>query len=133
MAQPLQKTFETTAYQPEATPELDDRSDAPMESSGKSHRDPAPLTNCLGKTLESYEDGHEKTWTERIVLALLTRANEGDLRAIQEVWNRIEGKPGSGTATDSAPIDVGHEIARKILEAGRPDDDNDAKDDDETE
>lgn len=103
-----------------------------MESPGKSHCGTTPLTDCLGANLNVCEAGNKQTWKERIVQALLDQAVEGNLRAIQEVWNRIEGKPGAAATTDSAPLAVTNEVARKILEAGRGDDDND-HDDDETE
>ena len=88
-------------------------------------RDDPRLTAFLKVTLDLREKPGGKTWRERLVEALLEQAAAGNLRAIQEVWTRLEGKPGAADTADSAPLAVADEVARKILQAGRDDDDDD--------
>ena len=58
-------------------------------------------------------------WKERLVEGPAEAGVEGNLRAIQEIWTRLEGKAGAPVAADATPIDVSDEVARGILEAGR--------------
>ena len=46
------------------------------------------------------------------------------MRAIQEIWIRLEGKPGGVDAEESKPPDIDAEVDAKILEAGRTDDED---------
>jgi hypothetical protein len=85
-------------------------------------RDPG-LTAMLQLYLdESYS--RDATWRHRLVEVLLEQADQGNLRALQEIWIRLEGKPGAIDPEDAALPDIDAEVASKILEAGRSDDED---------
>lgn len=50
-----------------------------------------PLSDLLAEKLEQ-DSGDGTTWDERLTMALLTTAISGDVAAIKEVFNRVEGK-----------------------------------------
>ena len=66
----------------------------------------------------------DATWRHRLVEVLLDQADQGNVRAIQEIWIRLEGKPGANDAEESKPLDIDPELTTKILEAGRTDDED---------
>jgi hypothetical protein len=77
----------------------------------------AGLTDMLQLYLdESYS--RDATWRHRLVEALLEQADQGNLQALQEIWIRLEGKPGALDAEDAEPPNIDADIASKILEAG---------------
>jgi hypothetical protein len=49
---------------------------------------------------EEAPNGNGQTWATVIAQALLRRASKGDVRAIAELANRIEGKPAQAVAVD---------------------------------
>ena len=55
-----------------------------------------------------------------IVATLMELAVRGNSRAVQEIWCRIEGRPGDKPA--APPITIDDATARKILEAALDDD-----------
>jgi len=117
-----------------AEPEPDARSEAPAPGLDEGYRENLPLTTSLESSLDIRENGEGKTWRERLVEALLKQAVEGNLRAIQEIWTRLEGKPGAAASTDSVPPVLSEEAYQKILQASRGDhDDHDDDEHDETE
>lgn len=53
-----------------------------------------PLTEELERLLEQeVPNGNGQTWAFRIAKALVVKAAKGDVRAINEIGNRLEGKP----------------------------------------
>jgi hypothetical protein len=83
----------------------------------------AGLTAMLQLYLdESYS--RDATWRHRLVEVLLEQADQGNLRAIQEIWIRLEGKPGALDAEDADEPEIDAELAAKILEASRTDDED---------
>jgi hypothetical protein len=50
---------------------------------------------------------------------LFNKALSGDLRAVLEIWTRLEGKPGVAERKASPPITIDDELARMILRYGR--------------
>jgi len=66
----------------------------------------------------------DATWRHRLVEVLLDQADQGNVRAIQEIWIRLEGKPGANDTEESKPLDIDPELTAKILEAGRTDDED---------
>jgi hypothetical protein len=67
-----------------------------------------------------------RIWGARIIEKLLEEAAGGDLKTVQEILLRTEGKP--GTSVSSARVPVSDEVARKIF-AALDDDDDDLPDD----
>ncbi|MGO9598109.1 MAG: hypothetical protein ACLP7Q_08965 [Isosphaeraceae bacterium] len=87
------------------------------------HETDAGLTAMLQLYLdENYSS--DATWRHRLVEVLLDQADQGNVRAIQEIWIRLEGKPGANDAEESKPPDIDPELTAKILEAGRTDDED---------
>jgi hypothetical protein len=81
--------------------------------------------SSLTALLQSYLDQQNKdgvTWRHRLVLALLEQVDQGNLRAIQEVWLRLEGKPGASEPATAPSLVIDDELARKILQIGREQD-----------
>ena len=76
-------------------------------------------------------------WKHRLVIALLEKAEGGDLKALQEIWTRLEGRPGIAQREEPEPLVIDHELALRILRAAgdaAPDEAEDAApDDDEAE
>lgn len=50
-----------------------------------------PLTDLLAEKLEQ-DSGDGSSWDERLTMALLKTAAAGDVAALREVFNRLEGK-----------------------------------------
>ncbi len=92
-----------------------------------------PLTPALREQVGQRKEGTEKTWGHLLVDKLLELAVDGNLRAIQEVWTRLEGKPGAPATAEAAPITVSEEFAQILLQNGRNDEDNDDHDDEPNE
>ncbi|HKM51793.1 MAG TPA: hypothetical protein VJY33_00195 [Isosphaeraceae bacterium] len=87
------------------------------------HETDAGLTAMLQLYLdENYSS--DATWRHRLVEVLLDQADQGNVRAIQEIWIRLEGKPGANDTEESKPLDIDPELTAKILEAGRTDDED---------
>jgi hypothetical protein len=74
-----------------------------------------PVTDELERLLEQ-EAPHAKgkTWAAAIAEALLKKARKGDVRAIAELANRIEGKPAQ---TAQVSLDVGAEVIENLNSA----------------
>lgn len=97
-----------------------------------------PLTTLLCWQVCHGQGPDGEPWKSILVKKLLDLAAAGNLRAIQEIWTRVEGKPGAPVTKASAPLEISDEVARRILEIGREagndiDDDEDDRDDDGTE
>ena len=83
----------------------------------------AGLTTMLQLYLdENYSS--DATWRHRLVEVLLEQADQGNLRAIQEIWIRLEGKPGAPDGENAEAPNIGPELTAKILEAGCTDDED---------
>jgi hypothetical protein len=54
---------------------------------------------------------------QAVVDALLELAVRGHPRGVQDVWNRVEGRPGD--RPEEPPLEIDDEIAKKILAIGR--------------
>jgi len=64
------------------------------------------ITEELDRLLEEESpNGDGKTWAVIIAEALLKQAAKGDVRAITELANRIEGKPVQAMAVEGRPLD----------------------------
>jgi len=50
------------------------------------------LRELLDEEIE-LSDGEKKKYKEVIIRKLITKANDGDLRAITEIFDRVDGKP----------------------------------------
>ena len=75
-----------------------------------------PLTEELERLLEQEApNGKGETWAARIAEALVKKAAKGDVRAIAELANRLEGRPLQATEIDE---NVSASLAERI-EAGR--------------
>jgi hypothetical protein len=135
MAMQPHKTEDVASRQAAAQPAPDVSADGLAPGLKKGQRSKTPLTDVLDVRLDVREGDGQGTWKERLVGALLKEAVEGNLRAIQEIWTRLEGKAGAPATPDSAPLTVSDEVARAILRAGRKsaDDADDDADDDEEE
>jgi hypothetical protein len=79
-------------------------------------------TALLRISLVQGSHGTEASWKENLILALLEQAEQGKGRAMQEIWSRVEGRPGAPER--SSPPLIDEATARKILEAVRDDDDD---------
>jgi hypothetical protein len=73
-----------------------------------------PLTGEIERLLEQEAPkGKGQTWARVIAEALLTKARKGDVRAIAELANRVEGRPFQSVAVDvGAQEDLAEAIAR---------------------
>ena len=73
------------------------------------------ITDELERLLaEEAPNGKGQTRATVIAQALLRRASKGDVRAIAELSNRIEGKPAQAIAVD---LDAGEGLAERIAKA----------------
>jgi hypothetical protein len=91
------------------------------DANTSTNTDVSSLTALLQAYLDQQnEDG--VTWRRRLVLALLEQVDQGNLRAIQEVWLRLEGKPGAVEPATAPSLVIDDELARKILQIGREQD-----------
>jgi hypothetical protein len=43
------------------------------------------------------------TWIEKVVLAIIEKGAGGDLAAVKEIFDRVEGRPGQAAAEPEAP------------------------------
>jgi hypothetical protein len=84
-------------------------------------QEPLGLTARLRGELGRPEPDGLEIREQSIVGTLLELAVRGNPRAVQEIWSRIEGRPGDRPA--SPPIAIDDATARKILEAALDDDD----------
>jgi hypothetical protein len=121
-----------TATKPESPPRKGSRTKADDETETKKERQPhlpegglncgpRPSFQCL---LEAYLDQVDPsgfTWKERLVDMLVQKAVEGDVRSLQEIWTRLEGKAGSSLYAPPPPLD--DETACLVLKAVCDDDD----------
>jgi hypothetical protein len=95
--------------------------DCDANANAKINTDVSSLTALL----QAYLDQQNKegvTWRHRLVIALLEQVDQGNLRAIQEVWLRLEGKPGASEPATAPSLVIDDELARKILQIGREQD-----------
>ena len=61
----------------------------------------------------------KRTWGQFLVERLLYLAGTGELRALQEIWTRLEGKPGTNDPAARQPPDIDDDLAEMILEYER--------------
>src|SRR5271166_3074377 len=74
-----------------------------------------PLTEELERLLEQEApNGKGETWAARIARALVLKASKGDVRAISELANRLEGKPPQAIEVDA---DFHSNLAERIAAA----------------
>ena len=73
---------------------------------------------CLGSDLK-VDEGRSVTWGQFLVEKLINKAATGDLRALQEIWTRVEGKPGVTKVSDDPPITIDDGLAQLILNYGQ--------------
>ncbi len=59
------------------------------------------------------------SWQDRLVQGLLEFTDRGSLRAMLEIWTRLDGKPGSADPSSRDAVDIDDKLARQILELGR--------------
>jgi hypothetical protein len=74
-----------------------------------------PLTEELARLLEQEApNGKGDTWAVVIAQALLTKARKGDVRAITELANRVEGKALQAVEVNSqsGPVTLIHDVPR---------------------
>jgi hypothetical protein len=77
--------------------------DAPPEG-GNTMR---PMRDALDAELSrASEDGDENNVLQLIARRLAAKALDGDLGAIKEIFDRIDGKPVAGSAPEQAPTRV---------------------------
>jgi hypothetical protein len=82
------------------------------------------LTGLLRFYLGQPSSKKGKSWADLVVAALLAAAAEGNLPALKEVFDRVDGKPAREEVAAPPPLAISDDLARRILEAGRgPDDD----------
>lgn len=88
----------------------------PGESGNLAGRPKAkPLTDELRRLLEQEAPkGRGQTWAALIAEALVKRASKGDVRAISELGNRIEGRPVQAV---ELAVDVNTEIVERLQAA----------------
>lgn len=67
--------------------------------------------------LDRPSDEPERTWSERVLRALVSEAAKGDVRAQHEIFQRVGADPDSGE--DAMPLLIDDETARRVLEAVR--------------
>ena len=67
--------------------------------------------------LDQPSDEPGRTWSERVLNALVSGAAKGDVRAQHEIFQRVGADPDSGESAESLSID--DETARRVLEAVR--------------
>jgi hypothetical protein len=84
--------------------------------------DATTLTGLLQEYLDRPGPQEGKTWRTVLVEGLLQRAADGDLKAIQEVWSRMDGKPGE--AIQDIPLAIDDALARKVLLAAYDEEDD---------
>lgn len=77
----------------------------------------ARLRDDLGRTRNDRPEIAERS----VVGMLLELAVRGNPRGVQEIWTRIEGRPGD--RPEPPPFQIDEETARKLLEFGVYDDD----------
>jgi hypothetical protein len=90
-----------------------------------------PLTAILRIVIRKPSGDGEPTWASLVVHRLLVLAAEGNLRAIQEIWTRLEGKAGAPGTPDPAPFQVDEDLVLSILSSGRDVEDCNHDDDDD--
>ena len=74
-----------------------------------------PLTEELQRLLEqAAPKGKGRTWAAVIAEALLTKACKGDVRAIAELANRVEGRPFQAVGVD---VEAGEDLAEALARA----------------
>lgn len=64
--------------------------------------DPKPITHALLVALAATAPGAEQSNLSRIVDNLIAKAIDGDLAAIREIFDRIDGKASAAAAPASA-------------------------------
>ena len=70
--------------------------------------DPKPVTHALASALAATAPGAEQSNLSRIVDNLIAKAIDGDLAAIREIFDRIDGK------ASAAATSAGAEPPRKV-------------------
>jgi len=80
------------------------------------------LRECLDRPVEV---GGAETWKHRLITILLRKAEGGDLKAIQEIWTRLEGKPGLIPPTEPDVPEMNEDLALRILRAAGEDEEDD--------
>jgi hypothetical protein len=84
-----------------------------QEAKKANHKKPRIITQKLIARLQDAE-GKE---LDRIIIALINKAAEGDVPAAREVFDRVEGKvPQAIENSDDGPLELLHRIERVIVD-----------------
>jgi hypothetical protein len=84
-----------------------------QEAKKANHRKPRIITQKLIARLQD-SDGAA---LDRVIAALLTKAQEGDVPAIREVMDRVEGKVAQAIENgEDGPLELLHRIERVIVD-----------------
>lgn len=75
-----------------------------------------PFTDELRRQLDETEPNSGRTWAALIAAALVQKAASGDVQAISEIGNRLEGRPAQALAID---INAENNLATRIEEGRR--------------
>jgi hypothetical protein len=73
----------------------------------------------IGLASQRTGTGPQKTWGQFLVETLIKQGADGNLRALQEIWTRLEGRPGGAKARRRRPLEVDDKLAQLILNYGR--------------
>ena len=89
-----------------------------QEGKKADHRKPRIITQ---KLIARLNDAEGKA-LDRLISALIAEAHDGDVAAIREIFDRVEGKVPQGvTGGEGGPLTVIHRIERVIKDAANPD------------
>lgn len=92
-----------------------------MSEKRKSDREGGDRDHGMDRRLRDYldrpSDDPSRTWSERVLDALVSGAVRGDARAQHEIFQRVGTDPDAGEVDESLAID--DETARRVLEAIR--------------
>jgi hypothetical protein len=102
LAEQSSRSIRTTHEQPEVNMMSDD---APPDG-GNANK---PMRAALGAALRRLAedgDGQSAETLELVVHALIDRALDGDVSAIREIFDRMDGKTAPGATTDDGPRKV---------------------------
>jgi hypothetical protein len=86
-----------------------------QEAKKADHKKPRIITQKLIARLNDAEGAQ----LDRVIAALIGKAQEGDVAAIKEVFDRVDGKVPQaviGGDDDDAPVNVLHRIERVIID-----------------
>lgn len=86
-------------------------------AAGASHKKSRIITQKLIARLQD-EDGKN---LDKLISALVSKANEGDIPAIREILDRVEGKVPQGIENGDEPFELIHRIERVIVRPSNTD------------